>query len=655
MAFFQITCPICVDYFIDPRILPCSHYYCEECIHRLAEQAGSDQPFSCPECRSFVWLPQNDAKSFPKALSVNRMREIHTKLLQEKKPARITCSKHNDPLTLFCMDCNCLICGQCGSFDHKSHSYKRVVLETLCNRELLRKKMTPLQPLSKMCSDAAIEANVRVSQVEAQNTVNTTAVHSWADVYVETIRNFERRFVEEASTTSKQKINILQTQITDYNAASVVIDHLKECCEQSVETANDEDFIASHMNLSNLVDIECKKLENISLDLAANADVGIELPSVQSLKDLCHEGAKVVVLDADPASCFVELHSAQVNQCTSMTLHAMYGNGTPCKKPQAVVAKVASVDGYVRRTKGTQRVLNENVYDIYYTPHTRCQHQIAVTVHGEQVAGSPFIVHAKIPANQLGLPVKVMKDLKGAYGVAFNAAGEILISTCEHVQVFDKHGEKARTIRNNFQRLRGIAVDTASNIFVADSAHQCVYKTDRNGRPLKVIGRRGHGNAEFNDPRGVAVIGGQVFVCDGGNHRIQVFTRDLAFVKSIGSNGTGNGQFRYVYDVSQDEDGNLYACDYSNHRIQVFNNEGKFLFKFGTGQLNRPAGVCVSDGFVYVSEYGNVRVSVFNKQGAVQRVFITGGGFFSGCSVVGVDQGGFVYVCDCKNNRVEVF
>ena len=41
-----ITCVICLQHFEDPRILPCSHTYCFQCIKQMAS-VNSDQ-FECP-------------------------------------------------------------------------------------------------------------------------------------------------------------------------------------------------------------------------------------------------------------------------------------------------------------------------------------------------------------------------------------------------------------------------------------------------------------------------------------------------------------------------------------------------------------------------------------------------------------------------------
>ncbi len=45
-----LTCPVCNDFFEQPKILPCLHYYCiKSCIERMAARTGQGQPFPCPK------------------------------------------------------------------------------------------------------------------------------------------------------------------------------------------------------------------------------------------------------------------------------------------------------------------------------------------------------------------------------------------------------------------------------------------------------------------------------------------------------------------------------------------------------------------------------------------------------------------------------
>ena len=49
----HLTCSVCLKQFKDPKVLPCLHSYCHDCIVKLAEHAKSST-FNCPNCRLAV-------------------------------------------------------------------------------------------------------------------------------------------------------------------------------------------------------------------------------------------------------------------------------------------------------------------------------------------------------------------------------------------------------------------------------------------------------------------------------------------------------------------------------------------------------------------------------------------------------------------------
>ena len=65
------------------------------------------------------------------------------------------------------------------------------------------------------------------------------------------------------------------------------------------------------------------------------------------------------------------------------------------------------------------------------------------------------------------------------------------------------------------------------------------------------------------------------------NHRIQVFDLDLNFVRSIGSQGKGRGEFDSPYDVEFDTAGNMYVAEYYKRRVQVIDSSGRFIRSLG--------------------------------------------------------------------------
>ena len=63
-----------------PKVLPCLHFYCKECILKLALRADTDNKFPCPECREKDSLPEGNVENLRTALFINRWRDLYTQL-----------------------------------------------------------------------------------------------------------------------------------------------------------------------------------------------------------------------------------------------------------------------------------------------------------------------------------------------------------------------------------------------------------------------------------------------------------------------------------------------------------------------------------------------------------------------------------------------
>ena len=182
---------------------------------------------------------------------------------------------------------------------------------------------------------------------------------------------------------------------------------------------------------------------------------------------------------------------------------------------------------------------------------------------------------------------------------------------------------------DTFGRPQGIAVDTSGNVYVADPDKNRALKFDSNGDFLLgvgagyngvagSVGTAGSGAGQFYNPQGVAVDGnGSLYVADNNNHRIQKFDSNGNFLFQIGTFGSQNGQFNHPIGVTTDLSGNIYVADGNNNRVQEFSSSGNYLTQFGlygtgNGQFNIPADVAVGgNGSVYVVDYLNNRVQVF--------------------------------------------
>lgn len=172
------------------------------------------------------------------------------------------------------------------------------------------------------------------------------------------------------------------------------------------------------------------------------------------------------------------------------------------------------------------------------------------------------------------------------------------------------------------------------------------------GRPQDAPGR-------LHQPRGVALApNGNVVVADFGNHRIQEFQPDGAFVRKWGSLGELPGQFKEPCAVAVGADGSVFVADTWNHRVQKFSPEGEYQVEW-SASFYGPRGVAVGPGGeVFVADTGNNRIVRFAADGRELRRW-GGQGASSGEFLepmgMAVDAAGRVHVCDNGNGRLQMF
>jgi tripartite motif-containing protein 71 len=185
------------------------------------------------------------------------------------------------------------------------------------------------------------------------------------------------------------------------------------------------------------------------------------------------------------------------------------------------------------------------------------------------------------------------------------------------------------------------------------------------------IGQRAEGVLRF--PEAVAVdTQGDVYVADQLSYVVEKFSDTGAFVGEWGTYGGGHGQFGPIGGLATDAAGNVYVVDSSHDRIEKFDPNGNFLtqwghkgsepgeFNFGSSQdYTKPpgGGIAVFGGYVYVADSGNNRIERFNLEGGETIEWGTKGdgpGQFSYPRGIAANAGE-VLVADDDNHRIEKF
>lgn len=256
-------------------------------------------------------------------------------------------------------------------------------------------------------------------------------------------------------------------------------------------------------------------------------------------------------------------------------------------------------------------------------------------------------------------PTGLVSTLAGAAGVAGSTDGP---------------GATAR-----FNYPAGVALDSAGNIYVADSSNNTIRKISPTGDVSTVAGTpRISGStdgagalAQFNNPQGVATdIAGNLYVADSRNDTVRKIT-PAGLVSTVagipGYTGTGFGPY-YLNNptaVATDSAGNIYVADNGNSAIRKITPDGKLstlaggLAPIGVNEnaaILSPYGLATDTaGNVYEADAGGWISKITPDGTATYLNATTGSGPatpFSSPAGIASDSAGNLYVADFGANTV---
>ncbi|KAI6657865.1 Serine/threonine-protein kinase PknD [Oopsacas minuta] len=166
-----------------------------------------------------------------------------------------------------------------------------------------------------------------------------------------------------------------------------------------------------------------------------------------------------------------------------------------------------------------------------------------------------------------------------------------------------------------FHNSKGIAVDRASNeLYICDQDNSRIQVLNTEGNYI-----RSFGTDHLKEPFGICLSKDEVFVTDKAKESILKFSLAGKFLKETGSRGYTKGRFKNISGLCH-EAGLIYVCDCSMQRIQIFDSNLNFIKEFGSGELKLPQDITVFSDRIYILSQNRNSIYCYNRDYTLQNI-----------------------------------
>ena len=211
----------------------------------------------------------------------------------------------------------------------------------------------------------------------------------------------------------------------------------------------------------------------------------------------------------------------------------------------------------------------------------------------------------------------------------------------------------------------GVAISQDDTFFVADHNNNRVSAYTHWGKltfSFQHPGFMGMVN-RMQGPWGLCCYDGHVYLTEsrmGSQHAaLKMFTLKGTCTAEIAKYGTNNGEFVDPTGLDFDEEAKeLYVCDRGNNRVQIFSAQLKFLRMFVTKMIHQPRDVKIGDKFVFILDENDPCMHMFHKETGRISVHVHLKGSVKPVSnpwFFALDKAGNMLISDRDNDLIQIF
>ena len=638
------------------------------------EKSGDKQMIECPTCQRSITIPEGGVNAIPQNLHLGFEVEVAGYMSKIGRGGEKSCDACIDggkgSAVVFCCTCGQFLCTFCHEY-HKSskifHHHQKVGLDQESFR-LLPSIMTSTenhnQETKVYCETCQCLVN-RDSALVLHNQHRFADVCNIAKVHRDEMRKVlvcAQEMTSKLTSAIGDKDKMAEQVETSRQNATLLINQAFEQLHQAIEER--KKTLLSEMEAISLSKTTALSVQKEQL-VKIQGEIG-RYTKMTSYILQTHTDHEVVALgDLLPTELKTTLKKIEgVSLSTSDILVTIETDSLmkELSKFGHVMASPPSPSQSTWSSKSAARM--DKVYSVKVETKSS---------EGERYPYGGLQVKAELrPKSHDGavVPGKVEDHGDGTYTITLTpqASGphQLLITMdSEHVQG-SPHDLDVRpnysTLCNPQQVIScrgspyGIAVHDSGDIYVTCSDNR-IHVYDQGGHEKRTIGSGGSGDGQFSGPCGISIKGDVMYVVDSRNDRIQKLTTGGQFLQMFGQHGSDQGQFSGPISVIVDQKDRMIVADSDNHRVVVLDQNGTWLLTIngnvsGAQGCNNPWGLALDpQGNIHVAANGSNTIKVFTPEGTYVRSY----GDVKGPIGIAIDDKGYSLICEYIGNCLSIF
>ena len=687
----EVSCSVCSDLFTDPKQLSCLHSFCLKCLKGWYETCGGGDTIKCPKCQTLSRVPASgDLKDLPTSFYLNGL--IDVLAIKECNKTQVkcgNCDKKNSEVS-YCFQCCTFYCDQCAAAHdilRRNRGHRVLAIKEFQDKDLEDVLKRPV-----FCSrQDHREEELKYYCKECETALCQTCVTLDHGGHVLKLikEEAESQKLEIKSVIERQKHNlelkmnvltkldkdsvdmIQQNEIVKRDAkrfADGLIKSIQAKLKNIITMAENktkkslESLKAKRREIQHQINVMKSSLEEAEkrLKRSTTFDVVNLKKSLQAMFQKVDQ-TKPIVHDSGSLQAFVFVKNQKMLDIVEGEEIGILKEGYRTKARETLAEGEGLKEGTVGRKAQFNLITRNAERKQWYDERDR------VTVKIKDEKGQNNVTEVQINDNKDGMyNISYYPRVQGTLKLLIKVNGKYIAGSPFNVIVKPFHfnpvlfwGQQGSG-DGMFTYPVGVAVNDEDEIVVADQGNHRVQVFDSNGAFLRSFGRKGENDGEFKYPFGIAIdTDRKIFVADTNNHRIQILSWEGRHLDSFGGQGSLDSQLHHPWGLSLDSTGNLIVADAGHKLIKIFTPDGRFVMKIGgQGSFSFPIH-CVQCGeYFIVSDSNEHCVKVFNREGHFLYKFGKkgeGDGEFNCPQFLSVTQSKHLLVCDRRNNRIQVF